>query len=258
MDDKSAAPDDITSLFNQSATDPSARPAFYRKLLDSRLFILTPPGEPAKEAETLQTGDTILPVQWSFGDMLAIPVFTSENMIIESLRNRADVEPYGCLALPGSSLFEVLTQDTIGIVLNPNCSTSYSKEFTIGEIRNLVSGKIFQSGHTVVAREERQVKIGQPAVYPQQLADMLRQLFAAAPVIEAAYLARIDDPASGVGPHTIIGYQSNGDCQHVIQDAGAIATGLDNHGVVDFIAVGQGGGIDSYFLTETKPFYQKS
>lgn len=236
-----------------ACTDPSARPEFYRQLLESELFLLTPDA-PQREGRTALEADTkisFVNLQGANGTFL--PIFTSQQRLQEAVNQMG--QNYGFLALRGENLFSILMQHPQPAVLNPGAA--YGKELTSDEIRRISDGSILKTEDRVV-QKATQVLLGQPAKYPTELVNALQRLFAKHPSVEAAYLAQIHDPSSGEKPHLIIGIEASGDFRKIVGEAGMTAQGvLDKEEFADFIQIGRGkGSLDSYFKKQTKPFYQ--
>lgn len=237
----------------QAATDPAARPAFYKLLLESQLFVLVPPSTAPHGETVLKQSQNVPLVSWKKGEQDMIPMFTSLSVLQQSIAQTGSALDY--LALKGKDLFGLLGAGPLPAVLNPNCP--YGKEFFVEEMRGMVSGKYFEPSREVV-QQARQVLLGQPAEYPHELVETLKRYLASQPQAQAAYLAQIGDPASGLPPHLIIGVQIQGDIDPVMQGLGLIARETLGPGkVVDFTPIGHGGGVDDYFLTKTQPFYQR-
>jgi len=244
----------LDELLAQAAKNPAVRPEFYRALLEDTLLVLTPFEEAVYGEQTLKKDENIKLVNWVLKEKQFIPVFTSIERMNEALQGVS--EKYNYLAMKGSSLLSILSQEDTSMILNARCSIG--KEFTINEIQQLANGKYFEPNRTEVVQKERKVLLGQPKEYPHELIDALKQLFSKYPCIEAAYLAHMVDPESGDAPHTLIGYRASGDCTQVLQDAGVIARELAPKGSpIDFTELGKGGGVEDYLTKETTPFYQK-
>ena len=236
-----------------ACTDPSVRPEFYRQLLESELFLLTPDAPQREGRTTLETDTKISLVNLQGPNGTFLPIFTSQQRLQESVNQMG--QNYGFLALRGENLFPILTQNPQSAVINPGAP--YGKELTVDEIRRIADGSILKTESRVV-QKATQVLLGQPAKYPTELVNALQRLFVKHPSVEAAYLAQIHNPSSGEKPHLIIGIEASGDFQKIVGEAGMTAQGvLSKEEFVDFIQVGGGkGSLDSYLKKQTKPFYQ--
>ncbi len=231
----------------EAATDVGARPAFYRELLESDVFV---PGftEQGGEGETVvKAGDNVSIAHWQDQNGAPyVPVFSSMQRMQQAI-----TEKQNYLRVNARSLLEIV--EGIQVVLNPGAP--YGKEFTSEEISRLLDGSIFKGTQRHIVEQEQQVMLGQPSVYPQKLVDALKSLFAQHKTVESAHLAHIFNATSGEPPHTIIGIKAAGDISGITADAGMVAGEvLARHEIVDFIQMGTDN-VSSYMLKSTEPFY---
>lgn len=236
-----------------ACTEPSARPEFYRLLLESDLFLLTPDAPEESGKRTLKESEMVSFVDFNGPNGLFLPIFSSQERLQEAV-NKMD-RVYGFLVLRGKDLFPLLLQHSRPAVLNPGAA--YGKELTPDEIRSLADGSVTNHERRVI-QKATQVLIGQPAKHPAELVANLQKLFGKYPSVRAAYLGWIHDPASEDPPHLIVGIECEGEMQSITQAAGITSQGLLGSGeFVDFIRVEDGqGSLDSYFKGQTKPFYK--
>jgi hypothetical protein len=245
----------LEEILIAACTDHSARPEFYRLLLESELYLLTPQGPEQEGRTTLETGTQVSFVNLTNEAGPFLPIFTSRERLQEVVNSLG--ENYGYVVMAGKDVFPLLTQHPQRTLLNPGAG--YGKEFTADEIRRLADGSIVHNDRQVVTTQTK-VLIGQPAIYPTELVGALQRLFAKIESVQAAYLGWIHKPDSSEPPHLIIGIECTGDMQRISKDAIITAQGLITAGeIVDFIQMGSGStSIDSYFKDRTKPFYQKA
>ena len=236
-----------------ACTEPSARPEFYRLLLESELFLLTPDAPQQEGHRVLEAKTNVSFVHLQNNNGPFLPIFTSQQRLQEAVNQTGQV--YGFLGLRGKDLFPLLAQRPPAAILNPG--VAYGKEFTPDEIERLADGSIVRNESRVV-QKATQVMLGQPAKYPAEIVAALKKLFAQHSSVQAAYLGWIHDPSSEEPPHLIIGIECDGDMQNISKEAGITAQGLlGQNEFVDFVQVGGGkGSLDSYFKKQTKPFYQ--
>lgn len=71
------------------------------------------------------------------------------------------------------NLFE-MKNDNLDVILNPNAL--YGKIFTSEELRSMLTGEIF-TGKTVDVSAGAEIMLGQPAHYPIELVEKLKQYF---------------------------------------------------------------------------------
>jgi hypothetical protein len=130
-------PQNDLELMMQAATnDPGAVAAFYRKLMDAELYILTPevPATPGRR-RSLKRQEKINVATVEFQGMRWHPAFTSRVRITEYIK-----EPETCLGAVARNLFELLPGSNFW--LNP--LSECQKPLPASEIELLKSGKIFE------------------------------------------------------------------------------------------------------------------
>ena len=197
----------LEELLVRAASDPVARPGFYRELLRATLYLLTPEAPAAETSSTAPAGATLNIVNWRGPSGPITPIFSARERVEHVVRETGQVN--GFVALEGSAVFGMLAQQPRDAILNPGFP--YGKQFTPEEIGRLAEGTVFEPERRETAQPTR-VLLGQPAVYPQALVDALVRLFAGRTSVEAAYLAQIhfpDEATSDAGvPHPIIGILS--------------------------------------------------
>ena len=238
----------------RAATDPAARPDFYRELRRSTLYVLTPEPPATEASRTLEKGTSLSLVQWQGTSGLFTPIFSSRGRIDEVARRSGHAEAF--LGIEGAALFGMLTQHPEGAILNPGLA--YGKELTASEIHGLADGSILQKGEERVLKKATSVLLGQPAVYPSRLVDGLKRLFGQRDSVEAAYLAQVVFEGGEQGPHPIVGLLSTNYPKDV-EDAAMVAQEIADQLPVDFVDLrGQPeGGFADYFRDKTKPFFER-
>jgi hypothetical protein len=245
----------LETTLMRAATDPVERPAFLRLLVESPLFVLTPVPDKSKEGvRTAGEGEQLQIVQWRSRDRPVIPIFTSVDWLRQALP--AEAGPSGYAAMKGRTLFEMLSGGDTNAVLNPRCP--YGKEFLLHEMKQLGSSEPVGRLQREVVKAPREVLLGQPAVYPEQLVEAVRNRLPRQKEVRAAYLAWIHDPASETPPHAVIGLhlEPGTDPENVIPPIGVVANSVLGPGeFVDFVVLGNSG-IDDY-LKSTRPFYER-
>ena len=237
----------------QAANDPAARPRFYELLLESDLFVLTPPNttQPGHHGNS----EPVSIVHWSDGKRNIVPVFTSVSMLKQIIK--AQTRGNVCLALHGCDLIKMLARGTTPAVLNPN--GPFGKELLVEEMRDLATGNFFFAAKPQVLEKGRSILLSVPANYPYAAVDALKRFLATRPEISAAYLAQFHDPASGDPPHLLFGLQSTGDAEAVMRQLAVIARDVLGSGrVADFTVLGRGGAMDEYFFANIEPFYRRA
>jgi hypothetical protein len=243
---------DLERSLVKASTDTSHRPQFYRDLLLSDIFVINEGGESLEiEDGVAKQGGAIQLQSWQRDGENWTPMFSSLPRLQQSLQTE---ENY--LRLNTKSFFEITRGSNV--VLNPNLE--YGKEFTTLEIASILDGSIFHAGQGYTVEKATQVLLGQPALYPTKLVESLSRLFRRLPMVKAAYLAHIHDPARDEAPHTLIGIDAAGEWDRIVGDAGMVAgETMPANEIVDFVRVLPGdNGVSQYLVHETKPFYKRS
>ncbi|MEO7176024.1 MAG: enhanced serine sensitivity protein SseB C-terminal domain-containing protein [Saprospiraceae bacterium] len=245
-------PEDLSleQLLEKASTEAAYRPEFYKRLLDEALVVITMDSHIEDGEHTLDEQSPVNIATFEDGKM---PIFTSTDRIFDKGIVTEEVQ---ILQLRGQSLFEMARGASF--VLNPY--SDFGKEMLPDEVERMLDGTIFSDGgHEITLKEETQVLMGQPANYPTVMVNSLCTLYAGKPNVNAAYLAWIDNPASGTSPHLIIGLDATGDFVSLSQETGFVAREvLGKDEIIDIIQVDDKGGISDYFINSTKAFYTRS
>jgi hypothetical protein len=237
----------------EAAADAAARPAFYRILLESPLFFLTPE-ETVKAGKTvLEPGEQLQLVHWRGKDGPFVPFFSSMARVREASA-KAGVT-FGCLSIPGSEAFRLLAQQPTEAFLNPGLL--FGKQFLPEEIRFLAQVTMADGGLRPVEKGTK-ILLGQPAESPAALLEALRKAFERNPTVEVAWLAQLHEPESGKPPHPIIGIQGS-DPRGAMSEAGHAARAV-GVGLLEFVdaSVPTDEGIVGYLRNRTTPFYVRT
>ena len=246
---------ELEKMLMSAATKPEARPTFFRLLLDSILYTLTP--EPTPEgARTLQTGERVAICNFSDRTGDFVPLFTSHERLQEVVNQ--GTQTFGTLGIKGKEMMDILRQRTCRAILNPGCA--YGKVLLSNEIQALADGSFFGPMKREVLTAPRKVMIGQPARYPTKLVESLKSLFETKIEVEAAYLAFIAFTDTAEPPHCVVGLRVTANRDRVVADAGLVARDcLDPGEFVDFVEIGEDGvGLNGYFGRNCPPFYEKA
>ena len=233
-----------------AATNPDARPDFYRALLREDVLVLTLPkeGEPAGEIPVTQNMEVQLQVLHDG----KIPVFTARERIFDSNVVKEEV-PY--LRLSGFDLFQMV--QGADCALNP--FSSLGKLFTANELAELLAGQLFE-GPAHQIPPDTQVLLGQPANFPTALVESLSTYAAAQPLIRAIYLAQMQLPDSPEPARLLLGFDVEGEDTAFLQEVGAVIQHhLDaTHQFVDIVLVSPNSEEPlSHYFYQTEPVYKR-
>jgi hypothetical protein len=127
----------LEALMQAAGRDPVVASTFYRALLDTELYILTPevPLKPGQR-RSLKSEERIDVASVEFQGMTWLPAFTSKKRISDYVK-----EPETCLGAAARNLFEMLPNANFW--LNPR--SECQKPLPATEIALLMSGRIFET-----------------------------------------------------------------------------------------------------------------
>lgn len=202
---------ELETLLEKAATEPAHRPAFFRTLLESTVWV---PGT-AAEGEAI-VDDSALDLQhWEKEDgTTVIPFFTS----LEALQQAVEDEQ-AFVVMPVRTLFEM----TLGETLFLNAKLPTGKEFMPREISHLIgeegnplsTQEVLEGGESLILSE-----VAEP---PAQMIDSLTTLFKTIKLVKRAFLCTIKE-SNDAQPNLLIGIEADGDIEEIIHAAGSVAT----------------------------------
>ena len=231
---------ELEDLLEKAATEPAHRPAFFRTLLESTVWV---PGTAAQGEAVVE--DSALDLQhWEKEDGTSvIPFFTS----LEALQQVVEDEQ-AFVVMPVRTLFEM--------TLNAKLPTG--KEFMPREISLLIgeegnslsSQEVLEGGESLILSE-----VAEP---PVQMIDSLTTLFKTIKPVKRAFICLIKE-SEEAQPNLLIGIEADGDIEEIIQAAGSVATDtLPGDEPIDICQVKKGEKGISHFITEhIAPFYER-
>ena len=239
---------DLETIVKKAATEPAYRPSLYKRLLSDSLFVIVQDNGMSDGEHTLKKDTQVGIVSYPDGK---IPIFTSTQRIFDKGIIKEEIK---YLAMKGEELFKITKGATL--VLNPY--SDYGKELLPVEVEKMISGTILTDrAKNLTLKVDTKVQIGQPAKYPTEIVNSLKELFSNRPNVKAAYLGWIYNPSLGDPPHLIFGLDADGDFKTLTQEAGFTAQQhLVEGEFADFVQMDIGSGISDY-LKGTTPFYKK-
>ena len=234
-----------------AASEPAARPQFYRELLDSQVLIV-----PTRECmAALNIVDGV--IQKGAGLALAsiesegkqyVPFFSSERRL-----------PIGTrfLQMPCRSFFE-LTQGA-SLLLNPGAA--YGKELLPNEVSGLLDGSLFRPLDERIVQRDTPVLIGRPKEYPVELERSLQRLYSEMPQVSRAYLAFYHDSAKEAEGGLLLAIEADESCdfRRISAESGIVIQSVPKaQKYADVIRYRRGEqGIGEYFAKQS-PFYRRN
>lgn len=233
-----------------AATDPAARPDFYRELLEAEVFVIGD-AQPRPEGEwTAQEGESISLQHWTKGDGTVVLPFFSSLVALQ----RAVEHEVTYYQLPARALLEMTQGATL--VLDPR--SEYGKEFAPGEIAALLAGGLTHPAERRVVAEDTQVLLAQPAERPEALIAGVRAFLDKRPAVRRAWLALMHIPSQDQEPHLVIGVEADGEVETLLGEIGNVAADLSDSGPVDLVQVRAGEeGLSRYFLENVEAFFER-
>lgn len=237
---------ELETLLEQAAIEPAYRPAFFRTLLDSTVWV---PGNAAEGEAVVE--DSALDIQhWEKDDGTSvIPFFTS----LAALQQAVDDEQ-AFVVMPARTLFEM----TLGETLFLNAKLPTGKEFTPREISHLVGEEGSPLSQQEVLEGGTALLLSEVAEPPAQMVDSLTTLFKSIKTVKRAFICSIKEQADAQA-NLLIGIEAEGDIEEIIHAAGSVATDtLPGDEPVDICQVTEGEkGISHFMLAHITPFYER-
>lgn len=237
---------ELETLLEQAATEPAYRPAFFRTLLDSTVWV---PGNAAEGEAVVE--ESALDIQhWEKDDGTSvIPFFTS----LAALQQAIDDEQ-AFVVMPARTLFEM----TLGETLFLNAKLPTGKEFTPREISHLVGEEGSPLSQQEVLEGGTALLLSEVAEPPAQMVDSLTTLFKSIKTVKRAFICSIKEQADAQA-NLLIGIEAEGDIEEIIHAAGSVATDtLPGDEPVDICQVAEGEkGISHFMLAHITPFYER-
>ncbi|EGI6444787.1 enhanced serine sensitivity protein SseB [Salmonella enterica subsp. enterica serovar Johannesburg] len=240
---------ELEILLEKAATEPAHRPAFFRTLLESTVWV---PGS-AAEGEAI-VEDSALDLQhWEKEDgTTVIPFFTS----LEALQQAVEDEQ-AFVVMPARTLFEM----TLGETLFLNAKLPTGKEFMPREISLLLAEEGSPLSTQEVLEGGESLILSEVAEPPLQMIDSLTTLFKTIKPVKRAFLCAIKEHADAQ-PSLLIGIEADGEdgeIEEIIHAAGNVAADtLPGDEPIDICQVRKGEQGISHFITEhIAPFYER-
>ncbi len=243
----------LEDALQKAASEPAHRPAFFKLLMESTVYVLGDDGNAEQWIAGAQRIDEQQPVNlrhWKKQDgSSTIPFFTS----VEALQRAvSDKQPF--LAMPTRHLFAM----TAGAELYLNPELPYGKEFGPDEVSALLLNDGDALTERVILEGDSRITLTDSADKPAQMVDSLTQLFAQYRQVRRAFMVLIREDGDAA-PHWLIGLDCDGDEDAAIQAAGRVATDTaPDDQPVDLCLVSQDEpGISHYFDKHINPFYER-
>ncbi len=212
-----------------AASQESARPEFYRLLLDSELVVMGECGE-TMSLETISNGGR------SFH-----PIFTSQKRLTTFMP-----EPMANFRMLGRVLF----QSTLGAQFALNPGAEVGKLLTADEIAWCLDTFRPEQGGLIVA---------QPKVFPKTLVKALCVLFTSRSLIRSAHLVYIAREGIDTEGHPLIGLEADGEVPRLAQEIFEAAEAVLPGKPIEVVNLNPDGPLDPLqkHLLSVPPFYRR-
>jgi hypothetical protein len=128
---------DLEETLVRAATDPAARPEFYRRLLAAELFALTEETRAADGQTSKPAAADAAFITWPSPSGPYVPLFSSRARVDEIARLRE--RTYRFVALSGKAAFARLAQENRAAFLNPGFACG--KQFVPDVVERLAGGE---------------------------------------------------------------------------------------------------------------------
>lgn len=231
-----------------AAEEESARPLFYRLLLESPLLILDV-GAPPTQTEGIVVLEKETQVRALSIEVSGIPhtvVFSS----LAVLQTFVQAEQQ-YISMLGRDLLSLMRGSHI--ILNPGAE--FGKQILPEEIEFILSGAAVRGYETHVAERDTEVRLGQPAKFPAHIAEALSAVFRSRKDVRAAYLALCAWPKSRE-VHLMVGIEASGEWSSLMtQSVAALKGSARSDEIVDFVPMDDSP--IAQYMRETPPFYKK-
>ncbi|EID2727057.1 enhanced serine sensitivity protein SseB [Salmonella enterica] len=240
---------ELEILLEKATTEPAHRPAFFRTLLESTVWV---PGS-AAEGEAI-VEDSALDLQhWEKEDGTTVILFFTS---LEALQQAVEDEQ-AFVVMPARTLFEM----TLGETLFLNAKLPTGKEFMPREISLLLAEEGSPLSTQEVLEGGESLILSEVAEPPSQMIDSLTTLFKTIKPVKRAFLCAIKEHADAQ-PNLLIGIEADGEdgeIEEIIHAAGNVATDtLPGDEPIDICQVRKGEQGISHFITEhIAPFYER-
>lgn len=242
----SESKNELETLLEQAATEAAHRPAFFRVLMESTVWVL---GKGA-EGEAIDASSAVELQHWEKEDLTSvIPFFTS----LEALQ-RAVTDEQSFVVMPVRTLFEM----TLGNTLFLNARLPTGKEFTPSEINHLLSHEGDALTQQEVLEGGVSLLLSEVVEPPAQMVDSLTTLFKSLKSVKRAFLCSIKEQADEQ-PNLLIGIEVDNDIEAIIRQTGSVATDtLLGDEPIDICQVVEGEkGISHFMMAHITPFYER-
>jgi hypothetical protein len=210
---------EIERLLVRAASDPFARAAFTRALMDAQIFlVLVPDGPVEQQADgsvKVPEGTKLTLPSASRGEVKLLPFFSSPSRARTWFKGEYVVTPDRTRELFARYVDALF-------VLNP--ASDYGKEFTSDEVKRLLAGHFDDGPQAEVIQKAEQVLLSHPAAVPKKLIAALDRELGALKSVRGAWLMQATR-GNQTEPSWMLGVDNIGNWQDVQAAIGRALTG---------------------------------
>lgn len=247
------APDEtpLERMLRDAWHEPGLRPAFYKRLLESHVYVPIRPRPGQGPHKTIAAGETVDVITFVRHDGIeVIPFYSSPQHLFKA-------SPAGekTVVFRVRDLFEC--RPDAYFHLNPY--STYGREFTPLDTRSLLATDGIATTERFWMADAKEAALREPTRAPERILSALRVLFARNFEIHAAYVAeRCEPDLDGEELLIVMDLVEGGDQIRAVREAGTVIAELGEAGMPRF-GVAQlprdGSAVSRYFLEHAKPFY---
>lgn len=200
---------DIERLLMRAATEPAARPAFARALMDTQIYVVLVPDKPLVPGPdgkvTAPPGARLSLQAATRGEEKLVAFFTSPLRAREWFKGEHIVAPEKAREL-------FARHHNAAFFLNPG--SPYGKDFLPGEVKGLLEGHFGDEPRTETIQKPEQVLLAHPKEVPTDLIAQLAREFGALDSVRCAFLM-LAIRAGSSEPSWMLGVDHNGSWEDV-------------------------------------------
>jgi len=228
---------------------PSARPEFYRRLLQESVHVITLDPNFSNGLTTIRRGEKLNLFAFSNG---TIPIFTS----IERIYDRGIVkQKVNHILIKGDQLF----RSELGLSFTINPYSEIGKEISKEEVVKILDGSLVAQLEAELGSDKSiLIRISNPKEMPFELVNEISRICHKMPNVKAVHLGWWEDPLSNVPPHFIIAVDTTfgfDSIKHEIQFACIQVFGKAS--LFSLVEIKEMRIVEEYFQAHPQPIYTR-
>ena len=230
--------------------EPGLRPAFYKRLLKSDVFVPVLPDPGQGQSGRIGAGEILKVIALVRADQVeVIPFYSSAEHLFKG-------SPAGekCVVIRVRNLFE--SRPDAHFHLNP--FSTYGREFSTSDTRSLLATGGIAVTERVWIPYAQEADLREPDNAPQAILSALRVLFARNFEIRAAYIAQRSEPKpDGEELLVVVDLVEGGSQVRALREAGTVITEMVGPGAprMGFAVLPRDGSPIARYFEQAKPFY---